>query len=45
LNGHTEGGWIEFAKQIRQTGVDALELNIYSVPEATSWEQVVTELP
>ncbi|HEX7194024.1 MAG TPA: dihydroorotate dehydrogenase-like protein [Chthoniobacterales bacterium] len=32
LNGHSEGGWIEFAKQIRQTGVDGLELNIYSVP-------------
>ena len=32
LNGYTEGGWIEFAKQIRQTGVDGLELNIYSVP-------------
>ena len=32
LNGHTEGGWIEFAKQIPQTGVDGLELNIYSVP-------------
>jgi len=32
LNGHTEGGWIEFAKQIRQAGVDGLELNIYSVP-------------
>jgi dihydroorotate dehydrogenase (fumarate) len=32
LNGCTEGGWIEFAKQIRQTGVDGLELNIYSVP-------------
>jgi dihydroorotate dehydrogenase (fumarate) len=32
LNGHTEGGWIEFAKQIQQTGVDGLELNIYSVP-------------
>jgi dihydroorotate dehydrogenase (fumarate) len=32
LNAHTEGGWIEFAKQIQQTGVDGLELNIYSVP-------------
>lgn len=32
LNGHTEGGWIEFAKQIQQTGVDGLELNIYAVP-------------
>jgi dihydroorotate dehydrogenase (fumarate) len=32
LNGHTEGAWVEFAKQIQQTGVDGLELNIYSVP-------------
>jgi dihydroorotate dehydrogenase (fumarate) len=32
LNGYTEGGWVEFAKQIQQTGVDGLELNIYSVP-------------
>jgi dihydroorotate dehydrogenase (fumarate) len=32
LNAHTEGGWVEFAKLIRETGVDALELNLYSVP-------------
>jgi len=32
LNGHTEAGWIDFAKQIQQTVVDGLELNIYSVP-------------
>ena len=32
LNGHTDAGWIDFAKQIQQTGVDGLELNIYSVP-------------
>ena len=32
LNGHTEASWIDFAKQIQQTGVDVLELNIYSVP-------------
>jgi dihydroorotate dehydrogenase (fumarate) len=29
LNGHTEGGWIEYAKLIQQTGVDGLELNLY----------------
>jgi dihydroorotate dehydrogenase (fumarate) len=29
LNGHSEGGWIEYAKLIEQTGVDGLELNIY----------------
>lgn len=32
LNARTEGGWVEFAKQIQQTGVDGLELNIYTVP-------------
>ena len=32
LNAHTEGGWVEFAKQIQQTGIDGLELNIYAVP-------------
>jgi dihydroorotate dehydrogenase (fumarate) len=29
LNGYSEGGWIEYAKLIEQTGVDALELNLY----------------
>jgi dihydroorotate dehydrogenase len=32
LNARTEGGWGEFAKQIQQTGVDGLELNIYAIP-------------
>ena len=32
LNAQAEGGWIEFAKSIGQTGADALELNLYSVP-------------
>ena len=43
LNGHTEGGWIEFAKQIRQTGVDGLELNIYSVPANSNESSVEIE--
>lgn len=32
LNGVSSGGWVKFAKDIEQTGVDALELNIYYVP-------------
>jgi len=29
LNGHTMGGWTDYAKQIELAGADALELNIY----------------
>ncbi len=32
LNGMTVGGWIHFARLIEDTGVDALELNVYFVP-------------
>ncbi|MGB6220691.1 dihydroorotate dehydrogenase-like protein [Haloferula sp.] len=32
LNGSTKGGWIEYANKIEQTGVKALELNLYHVP-------------
>ncbi len=32
LNGVSSGGWINYAKKIEQTGVDALELNIYYIP-------------
>lgn len=32
LNGVTNGGWIEHAKDIEQSGADALELNIYYIP-------------
>lgn len=31
LNGRQTGGWIDYAKQIEDTGADALELNIYEV--------------
>lgn len=31
LNGITPGGWIEHAKDIEQSGADALELNVYYV--------------
>lgn len=36
LNGTTRGGWTEWARRIEQTGVDALELNLYSIPVNTS---------
>ncbi len=32
LNGITNGGWIEHAKDIEEAGADALELNIYYIP-------------
>jgi len=31
LNGHTLGGWVDYARQIEQAGADALELNTYHV--------------
>lgn len=32
LNGTTNRGWIDYARQIEQAGADALELNIYMIP-------------
>ena len=32
LNGATNGGWIDYAKEIEKAGADALELNIYYIP-------------
>ncbi len=32
LNGHSTGGWTEYAKKIEEAGADALELNIYYLP-------------
>jgi dihydroorotate dehydrogenase (fumarate) len=32
LNGHTQGGWIRYAKLIEEAGADALELNVYDLP-------------
>jgi len=31
LNGVTPGGWLEHAKELEQTGADALELNVYYI--------------
>jgi dihydroorotate dehydrogenase (fumarate) len=42
LNGHTDSGWLEYARLIEQGGADALELNVYHLatdPEETA-EQV-----
>ncbi|MFM7149454.1 MAG: dihydroorotate dehydrogenase-like protein [Gemmataceae bacterium] len=32
LNGHTRGGWIQYARLIEEAGADALELNVYEIP-------------
>src|SRR5450755_4160780 len=32
LNGTTDAGWIDFAKQIERAGASGLELNIYFIP-------------
>jgi dihydroorotate dehydrogenase (fumarate) len=32
LNGTSAGGWVRFAKQLQNSGADAIELNIYFVP-------------
>jgi len=42
LNGVSSGGWIDYAQKIEQTGVDALELNIYYL--ATNPEMTATQL-
>ncbi|MFW6146659.1 MAG: dihydroorotate dehydrogenase-like protein [Planctomycetota bacterium] len=31
LNAYTPGGWADYARQIAETGVNALELNVYAV--------------
>jgi len=32
LNGYTDQGWIDYAKDMAQAGADAIELNVYHVP-------------
>ena len=36
LNGVTDHGWLQYAKQIEEAGADALELNIYYLPTEPS---------
>lgn len=45
LNAVDSGTWIEFAKQIEQTGVDGIELNLYHVPQSfdLTGEDIITE--
>jgi dihydroorotate dehydrogenase (fumarate) len=31
LNGHTSGGWVDYAKMMQDAGADALELNVYYI--------------
>ncbi len=42
LNGHSEGGWVRYAKLLEDAGADALELNIYFLATdfATTSEQI-----
>jgi dihydroorotate dehydrogenase (fumarate) len=34
LNGITDQGWVQYARQIEEAGADAIELNIYFIPAA-----------
>jgi len=43
LNGATLGGWTDYAKEIEQAGVEALELNIYILPTDTEMPGVEVE--
>lgn len=42
LNGITDGGWVQYARELEQAGADALELNVYyiAVDPNVSSEQV-----
>jgi dihydroorotate dehydrogenase (fumarate) len=43
LNCTTLGGWLSYARQITEAGADALELNIYKIPTATTLAGAVIE--
>ncbi|HVC18766.1 MAG TPA: dihydroorotate dehydrogenase-like protein [Vicinamibacterales bacterium] len=36
LNGMTNNGWVEYARQLQEAGADAIELNIYFIPSDLS---------
>ena len=38
LNGTTDHGWVNYARQIEEAGADAIELNIYIIPTDTEIE-------
>jgi dihydroorotate dehydrogenase (fumarate) len=42
LNGSTNGGWIDYAKDIEKAGADALELNVYQIP--TDFKTTATQV-
>ncbi|MFA6958819.1 MAG: dihydroorotate dehydrogenase-like protein [Thermoanaerobaculia bacterium] len=44
LNGHSPGGWLDYAMKMEAAGADALELNVYYVPteERESGEEIET---
>ena len=43
LNGTTPSGWISHAKQLQETGADALELNVYYMPADMSQSADIVE--
>lgn len=43
LNATSHGGWLDYARQMEQTGVDALELNIYAVAADLELEGAAVE--
>jgi dihydroorotate dehydrogenase (fumarate) len=43
LNGTTNAGWIDFARQIEQAGASGLELNIYFIPADSALEAADVE--
>ena len=44
LNGATFGGWVRFAQEIEDTGVDAIELNTYSLATDSAQTSSALEL-
>lgn len=43
LNGVTNAGWIDYARQIQQAGASALELNVYFIPTDLEMSSVEVE--
>ena len=43
LNGSSQGGWVDYAKEMQQAGADALELNIYHIPTDMDMEGAEVE--
>ena len=43
LNGISTGGWIRYAKEMQQAGADALELNIYYMPDRSELSGATVE--